>query len=111
MGNIRYISAGSKGSSISHSDSSVNRQSSTLSPLKQVISLLEELDESRQTVVRKEQELEQAKQSMATATQKFQAKLESLDSSTRDLIKGMLGQIDGKENDSLTQEETKGKVR
>ena len=33
-----------------------NRKSSAYSPLKQVISLLEELDESRQTVARKEQE-------------------------------------------------------
>ena len=59
----------------------------------------------------KEHELEQAKQIMTTVTEKFQTKLESLDPSTRDLIKGMLGQIDGKENDTLTQEETTGKAR
>lgn len=111
MGGFRSSGIGSKGSSISYSDSSVNRQSSAYSPLKQVISLLEELDESRQTVARKEHELEQAKQIMATDTKKFQTKLESLDPSTRDLIKGMLGQIDGKENDSLTQEKTTGKAR
>ena len=48
---------------------------------------------------------------MVNATQKVQTRLENLDPSTRDLIKGMLGQIDGKENDSLTQGETKGKAR
>lgn len=111
MGGFRSSGIGSKGSSISHSDSSVNRKSSAYSPLKQVISLLEELDESRQTVARKEQELEKAKLDMVNATQKVQTKLENLDPSTRDLIKGMLGQIDGKENDSLTQGETKGKAR
>ena len=110
MGGFRSSGIGSKGSSVSH-ENNVNRQTSAYSPLKQVISLLEELDESRQVVTRKEQELEQAKQSMATVTQKFQTKLESLDPSTRDLIKGMLGQIDEKENDSLTQGKTKGEAR
>ena len=110
MGGFSSFGTGSKGSSISHENTD-NKKSFSSSPLKQVISLLEELDESRQIVARKEQELEKAKQDMVNATQKVQTKLENLDPSTRDLIKGMLGQIDGKENDSLTQGETKGKAR
>ncbi len=109
MGGFRSPGIGSKGSSVSR-ESTTNRQTSAYSPLKQVISLLEELDESRQIVVKKEKELEEAKQDMANATQKVQTKLVSLDPSTRDLIKGMLGQIDGKTT-SLTQEEAKGKSR
>lgn len=110
MGGFRTPGIGSKGS-VSYSDSSVNKQSSTSLPLKQTISLLQDLDESRQLVARKEQELLQAKQNMATVTKRIQTNLESLDKSTRDLITLMLGQIDGKENESLTQEETKGKDR
>ncbi len=109
MGGFRSSGIGSKGSSVSY-ESSSNRQTSAYSPLKQVISLLEDLDQSRQAVARKEQELERAKQEMASATQKVQTKLESLDPSTRDLIRGMLGQIDGK-TDSFTDEETKGRAR
>ena len=47
---------------------------------------------------------------LITPTQKVQTKLESLDPSTRELIRGMLGQIDGK-TDSFTDEETKGRTR
>lgn len=109
MGSYRSSGIGSKGSSVSY-ESSYNRQNSAYSPLKQVIALLEDSDASRQEVARKEQELEKAKQNMVSATQKVQTKLESLDPSTRELIRGMLGQIDGK-TDSFTDEETKGRTR
>ena len=108
MGGFTSRVSGSKGSSVSY-ESSMNRQTSAYSPLKQVISLLEDLDAKRQFVSRKEQELQDARQEMVSVTQKVQTTLESLDPSTRELVRGLLGQIDGKEHESLTQEEIKGK--
>lgn len=109
MGGFSSFGTGSKGSSISHENTD-NKKSFSSSPLKQVISLLEELDESRQIVARKEQELENAKQNMDNITQKVMAKLASLEPSTKGLLKGILGQIDG-ETVSLIKKETEGKSK
>lgn len=99
MGGFRSSGLGSKGSV-----SKTEREIPVSTPLRQVISTLEELDRSRQQVAKKEQELEKARQDMATNAQRVQTVLENLDPSTRDMVKGLLGQIDSKE-------ETKGKSR
>lgn len=110
MGSYTSSGIGSKGNSASY-ESGVNKKTSAYSPLKQVISLLEELDQSRQKVAIKEQELSQAKQELILATSKVQTKLSGLDPSTRELIKDILGQVDGKTSNSFTQEGPKERLK
>lgn len=91
--------------------SDTNRQSSAYLPLKQVISLLEKLDECRLEIAEEERVLERKKQDLARITQEVLIKLEELTPSAREFILGMLNQSDGLIAKGSTQEKNPGKTR
>lgn len=107
MGSYSSSGMGSKGVSYSSS----NRRSSSNSPLKQLISMLEELEQSRQTVEMKERELEEAKRDMEVVAKKVKTRLDNMDPTTKDLIRDMLDLVDGKIDDNLTQGNLRGRNR
>lgn len=100
MGSPSYYSG--KGSSRSES-----RIYQVSTPIRQVISMLEDLDEKRQRVSEAELKLDSARKELTDSQAKLQQKIVSLDPKTRDLIKGILGLLDSEEK---TDDHTKGKI-
>ena len=101
MGSVSSYSYSGKGSS--KSESRIHQVSA---PIGQVISMLKDLDEKRQKVSEAETRLDKARNDLNNSQFKLQQKLESLDPNTRDLIRGILGQLDP---DTKTDVQTKGR--
>lgn len=89
MGSVSSYSYSGKGSSKSES-----RIRQVSAPIRQVISMLEDLDVKRQKVSEAETRLSIAKNDLNNSQAKLQQKLESLDPNTRDFIRGVLGLLD-----------------
>ncbi len=84
------------------------RQSTFFSPMKRVISLLEELDRNRLIVAKKEQELEEAKRDMYEVEKRVKSELAGLDPTTMDLFRGILSQ---QEDSFLDKKGPEGRTR
>ena len=89
MGSVSSYSYSGKGSS--KSESRIHQVSA---PIRQVISMLEDLDVKRQKVSEAETRLSIARNDLNNSQAKLQQKLESLDPNTRDFIRGVLGLLD-----------------
>lgn len=100
MGSVSFYS----GKSSSKSESRIHQVSA---PIRQVISMLEDLDEKRQKVSEAETRLDKARNDLNNSQVKLQQKIESLDPNTRDLIRGILTQLD---QDTKTNDQTKGRT-
>lgn len=114
MGSPSYYSG--KGASKSRIKSSYSGKGSNKSrnqiyhesdPIRQVRSILEELDKKRQIVLEAELRLSNAKNDLRESEIKFQQKMESLTPETRDMIRSLLGLLDPDEKINVN---TKGKI-
>lgn len=89
MGAVSYSSYSGKGSS--YSSSSARRSRESVTPMRQMLSLLEDVEDCRADVKERELELDRAMKELKNAEAKVTAQIDKLDPQMRNRLIRMLG--------------------